>query len=107
MCSLFAQDPDDRAVVPESAREGKLLFQQSCGFCHGPDGRGASGPDLLRSSLVSHDESGNLIGPVVRNGRPDKGMPSFPFSEPQIQQIVQFLHAESKMAATITRRNAG
>jgi cytochrome c oxidase cbb3-type subunit 3 len=103
---LLAQDPDDirdqQAAASVSA--GKRQFQQTCGFCHGPDGRGASGPDLIRSSLVSHDENGNLIGPVVRNGRPEKGMPSFQLSEAEIRNIANFLHAESKNAASVARR---
>jgi len=70
-------------VQAQSVTAGQREFRQTCGFCHGPDGRGASGPDLIRSSLVSHDVNGNLIGPVVRNGRPERGMPAFPFSDDQ------------------------
>ncbi len=104
---LSAQDPDD--VKPQSAANsdeaaGKALFQQTCGFCHGPDGRGASGTDLLHSTLVSHDVNGNLIGEVVHKGRADKGMPSFPLSDAQIQQIAAFLHAQSKLASSVTQR---
>ncbi|PYV86350.1 MAG: hypothetical protein DMG90_21390 [Acidobacteria bacterium] len=60
------------AATVESGRKG---FEQSCGFCHGADATGARGPDLVRSSLVAHDVKGDLIGQVIRNGRPDKGMP--------------------------------
>lgn len=104
---IAAQDADDirqQQANNASASAGKALFQQNCGFCHGPDGRGASGPDLIRSTLVSHDVNGNLIGDVVRNGRPQKGMPSFPFSDVQIHQIADFLHAEAKLAATVAGR---
>jgi hypothetical protein len=38
-------------------------------------GGGESGPDLTRSKLVAEDVDGDKIGDVVRNGRPDKGMP--------------------------------
>ncbi|HEX3685262.1 MAG TPA: cytochrome c [Bryobacteraceae bacterium] len=103
---LAAQDsdhirPQQASVAPS---EGKSLFQQNCGFCHGPDGRGASGPDLIRSTLVSHDSHGDLIGPVVRNGRPQKGMPAFPLSDLRIHQIADFLHSEANQAATVARR---
>lgn len=83
---------------------GKTLFQQNCGFCHGPDGRGASGPDLIRSTLVSHDLNGNLIGQVVRNGRPEKGMPAFQLSDLQIHQIADFLHSEARLASSVAQR---
>ena len=49
---------------------------------------GNSGPDLVRSVLVLHDQgTGKEIGPVIRNGRPGKGMPAFNFSDAQIKDI--------------------
>jgi cytochrome c oxidase cbb3-type subunit III len=104
---VLAHDPDDIARAradSTSVSAGKRQFQQTCGFCHGPDGRGASGPDLIRSPLVSHDENGNLIGPVVRNGRPEKGMPAFQLSDAEINNIAQFLHSQAKIAASVARR---
>lgn len=104
--ALLAQDPDDvreRRPDAPAASAGGMLFKQTCGFCHGPDGRGASGPDLIRSSLVSHDNGGNLIGPVVHNGRPDKGMPAFQLTDAQVGEIADFLHAEAKLASSITQ----
>jgi cytochrome c oxidase cbb3-type subunit III len=104
---LFAQDQADvRAEQGASANvaAGKAQFSQTCGFCHGPDARGASGPDLLRSPLVSHDVNGNLIGQVVRNGRPEKGMPAFQLSDTEIGNIAQFLHAQAKIAASVAQR---
>lgn len=104
---LSAQDADDirqQQANAASASAGKALFQQNCGFCHGPDARGASGPDLIRSTVVSHDVNGNLIGQVVRNGRPQKGMPAFPLSDVQIHQIADFLHSEAEIASTVARR---
>jgi cytochrome c oxidase cbb3-type subunit III len=72
---------------------GQTAFRSNCGFCHGNDARGSRAPDLIRSSLVNHDENGNLIGPVIRNGRPDKGMPAFAaLTDTQIFDITAFLH---------------
>ncbi len=81
--------------------EGKAMFQQKCGFCHGPDATGGEGPDLLRSSLVSHDLKGNLIGQVVREGRPAKGMPAFDLNDMQIKQIAAFIHNSSKALSSL------
>ena len=97
-CLALAQDPALNIIA------GKAQFQQTCGFCHGPDARGASGPDLIRSTLVSHDVDGNLIGEVVRNGRPEKGMPAFQLPDTDIRNIAQFLHAEAHNAASVARR---
>ena len=75
---------------------GRMLFEQSCGFCHGPDATGARGPDLVRSPLVAHDVNGNLIGEVIRHGRPDKGMPPIAtMTDEQVADIAAFLHARA------------
>ena len=37
-----------------------------------------------------------LIGPVIREGRPEKGMPAVPLSAAQIADTVAFLHSELK-----------
>lgn len=77
----------------EAARRGQNQFQKTCAFCHGPAANGSSsGPNLLRSAVVRHDENGNLIGPVIREGRPDKGMPAFQLTADQILDVAAFLH---------------
>ncbi len=71
---------------------GRIQFQKTCGFCHGPNANGGStGPNLMRSAVVRHDEKGDKIGPVIRNGFPDKGMPAFQLTNDQIMDIVAFL----------------
>lgn len=78
---------------PAAVARGQATFRSTCGFCHGEDATGGRGPDLVRSVLVSHDQKGNLITPVVRGGRPDKGMPAFSnLTDQQISDIVEFLH---------------
>src|SRR2546423_15563075 len=91
--------PQTPAPIPTAAIEsGRKRFEQSCGFCHGADATGARGPDLVRSSLVAHDVKGDLIGEVIRNGRPDKGMPPMPLADGQIAEIAAFLHARAAEA---------
>ncbi len=53
---------------------------------------GPGAPDLVRSLLVLDDEKGILIAPVLRNGRPDLGMPKPNLTEAQIGDIVTWLH---------------
>ncbi len=84
---------------PALIGNGSVLFQKDCSFCHGRDaGGGETGPDLTRSRLVTADVGGNKISVVVRNGRPDKGMPSFVFSERQIASLVAFIHTQQNHA---------
>ncbi len=90
----------DQAAV----ERGRKIFVPTCGFCHGNDAHGKSGPDLVRSALVLHDNKGDTIGPVIRNGRPDRGMPAFPsLSVEQIADISTFLHSR---AADVSNRFA-
>ncbi len=80
---------------------GQTLFQQQCAFCHGRDaGGGETGPDLTSSKLVADDVGGNKIGVVVRNGRPDKGMPRFNISEQDIAALAAFIHDEKSKAGS-------
>ena len=84
---------------PASVERGKGTFVGACGFCHGSNAKGGEkGPDLLRSVLVLDDENGKTIGPVILRGRPDKGMPRFPFTAQQIADIAAFLHDSIKNA---------
>ncbi len=79
---------------------GKKFYTANCAFCHGGNAKGGeSGPDLLRSITVLHDEDGELISKVVLNGRPDKGMPKFNLPPDQIADIVAFLHDGVRAAA--------
>jgi cytochrome c oxidase cbb3-type subunit III len=94
---IFTPGP---APDPAAVKRGQKLFGPTCGFCHGPDATGRSGPDLVASSLVIRDNGGNLIGQVVHNGRPGKGMPAFPsLSDRQIEDISAFLHSRVRAAA--------
>ena len=78
---------------------GDSLFQQNCAFCHGRDaGGGETGPDLTRSKVVAQDVGGSKIGPIVRNGIPDKGMPKFVLPENDIAALAAFIHAAKSAA---------
>jgi cytochrome c oxidase cbb3-type subunit 3 len=80
---------------------GELRFVSQCGFCHGRDAAGGeSGPDLTRSELVAADTRGDKIGPLLRAGRPDAGMPSFHVDYEELQAIAAFIHTQaSKFSA--------
>jgi cytochrome c oxidase cbb3-type subunit III len=75
-------------------QQGKTVFQQNCAVCHGANLTGGRGPDLIRSDLVRQDKNGDLIGPVVTQGRLDKGMPPFQLSPSQMAGLVAYIHSE-------------
>jgi cytochrome c oxidase cbb3-type subunit 3 len=80
---------------PAVIERGKSLFTATCSACHGTDARGGQlgGPNLLRSQLVLADKDGETIGPVVQNGRPERGMPPFPLPPDDVKAIVEFIHS--------------
>ena len=86
----YPQRKEDDAAV----ERGRAAFSTNCAFCHGADIRGGDGgPSLLRSQLVLDDQKGELIGPVIRSGRPDRGMPAFAMTADQIADLAAFLHS--------------
>ncbi len=85
--------PTRPAADPAALERGKALYGVNCNFCHGSDARGGEGgPNLLRSQLVLNDQNGELIAPVVQNGRIEQGMPKFPLSLAQITDIAAYIH---------------
>src|ERR1051325_6392191 len=87
----------DTPAKDPAVERGRKQFAESCGFCHGPDATGARGPDLVRSPLVAHDVKGDLIGEVIRCGRPDKGMPPLAtMTDEQVTDIAAFLHERAR-----------
>jgi cytochrome c oxidase cbb3-type subunit 3 len=91
--------PGDPAVIAR----GNGLYGANCRLCHGADLRGGDqgGPNLLRSAVVLADQSGELIGPVVLNGRNNPGLPPMPkFTLPadDVRAIAEYIHS---VAATM------
>src|SRR5213596_3436338 len=86
--------PDRAPADPAAIERGKALYGANCTFCHGADTRGGDGgPSLLRAAIVLADQSGELIAPVVKDGRTDRGMPKFSLSDTQIADIAAFIHS--------------
>ncbi len=86
----------------EAVARGQKTFVATCGFCHGTNATGgAQGPNLVRSTMVLHDQgTGKEIAAVIHNGRPDKGMPGFAgFTDDQVHDIAQFLLGRTQAAA--------
>jgi cytochrome c oxidase cbb3-type subunit 3 len=96
------QPANPQTYPAEQVAAGRTLFGGQCGFCHGRDAAGGeSGPDLTRSTLVAQDVRGDRIGPVVKTGRTDKGMPAFPLNDADLAAIVAFVHGQQANAATL------
>lgn len=66
--------------------DGAAVFERRCASCHGLEGQGGMGPPLHGQATVD----------IVREGRPDRGMPPFgeTLSEEQIDAVVAYANAE-------------
>jgi len=87
-------------LSPEAAA-GSAIFLQNCAFCHGRDAQGGeTGPDLTQSKIVLGDKDGSAISAVVREGRIEKKMPAFQFSNSELASLVAFIRVRVADAAS-------
>lgn len=96
---LHAQSSGAQASnTGEAAERGKGTFAANCGFCHGAQANGTEqAPSLVRSRLVRQDLKGEVLGPMIKAGRPALGMPAFASLPPQqISDIIAFLHKRAR-----------
>jgi cytochrome c oxidase cbb3-type subunit III len=82
-------------AAPEVIARGKALFVPNCSSCHGVDLRGGvtGGPNLLRSLVVLSDQHGELILPIVRGARAERGMPALPLPDDDVVAIAEYIHS--------------
>src|SRR5436190_4409516 len=107
-CVVAAQQRPTAAAVPpptvtpqtypaDQVRAGQARFASQCGLCHARDTLGTdTGPDLTRSLLVAQDVRGDKIGPLVKAGRVDKGMPAVDLSDAELAAVVAYIHDQKE-----------
>jgi cytochrome c oxidase cbb3-type subunit 3 len=96
LAPLAFSQPKPPAFDMAAVERGRVQFKSSCGFCHADDATGNRAPDLIRSALLSHDVNGDMLAPVIKNGRPEKDMPAFStLSDKTIADMVAFLHKQA------------
>ena len=91
--------PGDPAMIAR----GQQIYGGTCRLCHGADLRGGDmgGPNLLRSQLVLNDQNGELILPVVQNGRQTQGMPPMPplnLPVDDVKAVAAYIHSVAATA---------
>jgi len=90
---------------PEVIARGKAVYGVNCAACHGGDLRGGDqgGPSLLRSLAALSDQHGEVIAPIVRGARQDKGMPGFNLNESDVTAISEYIHSVLAMVGSQAR----
>src|SRR3954470_16112341 len=78
---------------PKAIAAGAKLWAQSCAGCHGPDGSGGRGPNLVKRQ-VWHPLSDETIHNTIQNGVPGTDMPPTKLSEDETWSLVAFVKAQ-------------
>jgi cytochrome c oxidase cbb3-type subunit 3 len=83
---------------PAVIERGNTLYGINCRLCHGADLRGGDmgGVNLLRSPLVLNDQDGEVIYPIVHNGKQTEGlppMPPLPLPEADVKAVAAYIHS--------------
>ena len=86
---------------PAVIERGRAIYSVTCTACHGTDLRGGQlgGPNLLRSQLVLNDQHGELILPIVRGSRAERGMPPLPLPDDDVVAVAEYIHSVAASAA--------
>src|SRR5258705_13449217 len=89
----YLNDAKNSAIGnPKAIAAGAKLWATSCAGCHGPDGSGGRGPNLVRRVLW-HPLRDDDIFRTIRNGLPGADMPPTKLSDEETWNLVAFLHA--------------
>jgi mono/diheme cytochrome c family protein len=79
------------AADPSAAAAGEKLYRRYCAACHGEDAQGIGHTPALRTLQVERASPGTLFW-LLRNGKLDRGMPSWSkLPDQQRWQIVTYL----------------
>jgi cytochrome c oxidase cbb3-type subunit 3 len=83
--------PGDPALI----ERGRTIYSTTCTACHGADLRGGQlgGPNLLRSQLMLTDQQGELLLPIIKGARAEKGMPPLPLAEDDVKAVAEYIHS--------------
>jgi len=88
--SLASQDVDNVDL-------GRQAFESRCAVCHGADGNGGDRGPAIASRLRTHTNED--LTALIRNGRPDRGMPPNRVPVAEMAQLLRFLRTIQRRAA--------
>ncbi len=79
---------------------GRTIYAKRCEGCHGPGAYGGDkGPALANNREMRRRSFAETRG-IIRNGRPDSGMPSFPIPDAELDDVALFIHSLNAPAAS-------
>ena len=103
--SLYAQIPAPNIQFtnplggnPDAIDAGRKTFVNSCSACHGPNGEGGRGPNLVQGRQVKRGTDAQLFT-SIQKGLPGTDMPPTDLTTDQTWQVVAFIRALSMPAS--------
>lgn len=80
-------------VKADGVKKGQVVFETNCVPCHKEKGAGDIGPNLTDEYWINSKGTPETNYPVVFNGVPDKGMPTWSqtLSNDEIYQVVSYV----------------
>jgi putative heme-binding domain-containing protein len=95
--ALFAQ----HSFTPIDVEDGGRLFRANCTICHGAQGDGVPGIDLMHGKF-RHAKDDDDIAAIIRTGIPGTAMPPNNFTDFTALTIVAYLRSMAAGTATTT-----
>jgi putative heme-binding domain-containing protein len=95
--ALFAQ----HSFTPIDVEDGGRLFRANCTVCHGAQGDGVPGIDLMHGKF-RHAKDDDDIAAIIRAGIPGTAMPPNNFTDFTALTIVAYLRSMAAATATTT-----
>jgi putative heme-binding domain-containing protein len=95
--TLFAQ----HSFTPIDVEDGGRLFRANCTICHGAQGDGVPGIDLMHGKF-RHAKDDDDIAAIIRTGIPGTAMPPNNFTDFAALTIVAYLRSMAAATATTT-----
>jgi alcohol dehydrogenase (cytochrome c) len=90
--------------APATLDEGKALFAKGCMHCHGAEGKGGSGPNLL--AFISNSTEWDFMA-TAKWGRAGTAMAAQPLSDAEIWKVQSYLREGARTWAAEAAKAAG
>jgi cytochrome c oxidase cbb3-type subunit 3 len=97
---VVAQNPvgpehDAAAELAADIKSGRILLSIACAICHGIDGSGGRGPNLVGGPL-RHGDSDEAIFRNIQNGVSGTGMAGVGWAEANTWQVVRYIQSRRR-----------